>query len=240
MVAPDRPGIGRSDPAPGRAVRDWAADVAALADALAIERFAVLGWSLGAQYALACAHGLGGRVTRAAAVAGAVPFDEVPGSRAALAPLDRGFLTASRWAPPLTAAALWLGVTRRSPRALQRTIARHSPPADREAMQRDPTPTAAADALREALRQGAAGVIRDYRLYGEPWGFALGEIGVEVGIWQGDADPTTPVTDAEGLAAKIPRSRLVLCPGEGHISLHRSRGSEYLGWLAARGRDGRE
>lgn len=38
VIAPDRPGMGLSDHQPGRRISDWAADVAALADALELSR----------------------------------------------------------------------------------------------------------------------------------------------------------------------------------------------------------
>ena|SRR5690242_19764233 len=47
LVTYDRPGYGESDPQPGRRVVDAAADVAAIADQLGIERFAVVGTSGG-------------------------------------------------------------------------------------------------------------------------------------------------------------------------------------------------
>lgn len=47
LIAPDRPGYGGSDPKPGRSLLDWVDDVVELADALAIDRFAVLGVSGG-------------------------------------------------------------------------------------------------------------------------------------------------------------------------------------------------
>jgi pimeloyl-ACP methyl ester carboxylesterase len=65
-IAVNRPGIGGSDPAPGRSVRSFAADVRELADALAIRRFAVAGVSAGGPYALALACALPGRVRRVA------------------------------------------------------------------------------------------------------------------------------------------------------------------------------
>ena len=55
-VAVSRPGIGGSDAARGRRVVDLAADVDELADALGIDRFAVVGVSAGGPYALALAH----------------------------------------------------------------------------------------------------------------------------------------------------------------------------------------
>ena len=51
LVAPDRPGMGLSTFQPGRRLVDWPADVTSLADALGLERFAVMGWSAGGPYA---------------------------------------------------------------------------------------------------------------------------------------------------------------------------------------------
>src|SRR4051794_3715114 len=55
LIGYDRPGYGGSDPRRGRTVGDAAADTAAIADALAIDRFATWGISGGAPHALACA-----------------------------------------------------------------------------------------------------------------------------------------------------------------------------------------
>src|SRR5688500_15757059 len=52
----ERPGVGLSDPRPAATVLDWADDVAAAADALGFERFAVAGASAGGRFALACGH----------------------------------------------------------------------------------------------------------------------------------------------------------------------------------------
>jgi pimeloyl-ACP methyl ester carboxylesterase len=76
IISPDRPGIALSDPASGRTTADWADDVCALIDALGVARTAVLGWSMGGQYALACAARIEDRVTRTVVIAGAVPLDD--------------------------------------------------------------------------------------------------------------------------------------------------------------------
>ena len=78
LIAPDRPGIGGSDRDPGRTVASWAADVAALADHLGLDRFATVGWSAGGPHALATAAGLGDRVTRAATCGGMAARFPVP------------------------------------------------------------------------------------------------------------------------------------------------------------------
>ncbi|OJD15779.1 hypothetical protein AJ78_03997 [Emergomyces pasteurianus Ep9510] len=81
IIAPDRPGFGRSTHQPKRRIMDWPADVRALADHLGLARFAVLGGSGGGPYALACAREggkdgvLGGRrLVGVGVVAGAGPW----------------------------------------------------------------------------------------------------------------------------------------------------------------------
>jgi pimeloyl-ACP methyl ester carboxylesterase len=59
LVAPDRPGVGRSTPQPDRRLLDWADDIHHLADTLGLERFALVGFSNGGPHAAACAHTLG-------------------------------------------------------------------------------------------------------------------------------------------------------------------------------------
>jgi pimeloyl-ACP methyl ester carboxylesterase len=63
VVHLERPGIGLSIRAPGRTLADWPADVAEFAEALGIDRFAVVGVSAGGPYALSLAIALPERVT---------------------------------------------------------------------------------------------------------------------------------------------------------------------------------
>lgn len=75
LVALDRPGIGGTDPKPGRTVLDTADDVAAVADALGHTRFALLGYSAGSPFALATATRLSPRITALGVVSGVPPGD---------------------------------------------------------------------------------------------------------------------------------------------------------------------
>src|SRR5215471_21553090 len=70
----DRPGYGGSTRQKGRKVADCAADVAAVCDALGIERFCVWGISGGGPHALAAAALLPDRVVAAAALASVAPY----------------------------------------------------------------------------------------------------------------------------------------------------------------------
>lgn len=81
-VAVSRPGFGGSDPSPGRTVADFASDVGDLADALGFARFAVVGVSAGAPYALACGWALGERLTAVAVVSAVAPPSGAGATRA--------------------------------------------------------------------------------------------------------------------------------------------------------------
>ena len=106
LISPDRPGVGRSDPQPGRTVGDWARDVTELLDQIGVNRFAVMGWSMGGQYAAALGHALPQRATRVAIIAGALPLTE-PGVFDELPIMDRVLTRMSQRVPRL--AAHWFG-----------------------------------------------------------------------------------------------------------------------------------
>jgi len=73
-VSFDRPGYGGSTPLPCRDIASAAACCAAVADALGIERFAVMGHSGGGPHAMACAALLPERVVGAVSVSGLAPY----------------------------------------------------------------------------------------------------------------------------------------------------------------------
>jgi pimeloyl-ACP methyl ester carboxylesterase len=77
LVVADRPGYGRSDPKPRRAVSDWPADVVALANHLGIDRLALLGWSGGGPHTLACASEIPERLTACVLVCPSGPPEEL-------------------------------------------------------------------------------------------------------------------------------------------------------------------
>jgi len=70
IIAVDRPGMGLSDFKRGRKMLDWPDDVTELADALQLDRFAVLGFSGGGPYAAACAFKMAGRLAATGIVCG--------------------------------------------------------------------------------------------------------------------------------------------------------------------------
>jgi pimeloyl-ACP methyl ester carboxylesterase len=218
VVAVDRPGFGGSSFLPGRALLDWPQDVEALADRLGLERFAVVGYSSGGKYAIACASSLPERVTLAGLVSGTGP-PEIPGFRAGLGGIDRISLTLASRARPL-ALALWGAVRRMAlgrPDRFAAQFEKELSEADRAVLADPAIREALLRAVREGLRPGAAGVVEDYAVEARAWGFALDEIRVPVRIWHGDADHVVPLEHSRYLAARIPTARLTVMEGAGHI-----------------------
>ena len=222
VIVPDRAGIGRSDPVPDRSVVGYAAEVTALADALGIDRFAVVGYSAGASYAIAVAAGAPARVRGVGLMAGAGPVDDRDGARDGMAPSDRQLMELSLRDPRRAARLLRMQalVTRVAPALALRSLAGELSAADRAALA-DGTGRATMRSFVEAMRQGAGGVVADYRLYASAWGVAWSDVGVPVEIFQGDADGFVPMHHAEDFVARLPtgRGRLHRLAGVGHLSI---------------------
>ncbi|MBE1546042.1 pimeloyl-ACP methyl ester carboxylesterase [Mycobacterium sp. OAS707] len=218
LISPDRPGVGRSDPQPGRTVDDWAQDVAGLLDLIDVDRFAVMGWSMGGQYAAAVGHALPNRVTRVAIIAGALPLTE-PGVFDELPAMDRTLTRLSQRAPWL--AAQWFRImgfaAGAAPTLYGRLAARELGQADGAVLHDEGFP-AFARMTREALRQ-PAGAVEEYRAWMRPWGFAPEELTVAVDVWAGTGDQLVNESWPHRLASRIPNATLNIRDG-GHFMAH--------------------
>jgi pimeloyl-ACP methyl ester carboxylesterase len=232
LISPDRPGIGRSTFQPGRRLLDWPADVAALTDALGIDRFAVMGWSCGGPYAAVCGARMNNRVTAVGLLSSAVPF-ELVGTTKGLARDDRILLFLVRWAPRLASALLRLTIGEASESRLYREIRRSFPAVDRAALAERGSIVDAVAFVKESMRQGAEGCLQDYRVFGSPWGFDLSEVTAPVQIWEGEEDDTGPPEYRELLLRHLPQAQLSLVPGEGHLSLLQHQAPAILGQLTS-------
>jgi pimeloyl-ACP methyl ester carboxylesterase len=218
LISPDRPGIGRSTFQPGRRLLDWPDDVAVLTDALGIDRFAVMGWSCGGPYAAVCGARMSDRVTAVGLLSSAVPLDLV-GTTKGLSRDDRILLFLVRWAPRLASRLLRVTIGDATETRLYREIRRSFSAVDRAALDERGSIVDAVAFVKESMRQGTAGCLQDYRVFGSPWGFDLGEVTVPVQIWEGEEDETGPPEYRELLLRHLPHAALSVVPGEGHLSL---------------------
>ena len=218
LIGHDRPGYGGSDRLPGRPIAHAAADIADIADALGILRYAVLGYSGGGPHALACAAA-DPRVVATATFASLAPRDAVG--------LDwyDGMIASGRHA--LTSAE-------------QGEPERRAAEADGY----DPEFTArdleALDGEWEWLGRIAAGfgpddldgAIDDDLAYVRPWGVDLDAIESPVLVTHGDADGIVPVAHGRWLADAL-GAELRVRPGDGHVAVLGG-AADALRWIAAR------
>ncbi len=218
LISPDRPGIGGSDPKPGRTIVDWADDVAELVNSLGAERFSVMGWSMGGQYAAAVGHALAPRVNRVAIIAGALPLTE-PGVFAQLPTFDRVYTRLSQRAPWLVRPcfrAMAAGA-RIAPTLYGKLAARELGAADAKVLRDEGFP-AFAQMSAEALRH-PEGVVEDYRAWMRPWGFRPEDLTVPIDVWAGEQDHLVNQDWPQELARRIPGATLQLRSG-GHFLAH--------------------
>jgi pimeloyl-ACP methyl ester carboxylesterase len=228
VVCPDRPGVGRSDPHPERTIPGYADDVSALADAMGFARFAVLGYSAGAPYALACGARLPERVSAVGTMAGAGPHDR-PGAREGCSKSDLMLLDLSMRRPLLARLMMfaWVKVGLFAPSVALKSLDDDASESDRRFLEEGVRERGAAEVMSlftEVFRQGGGGAVLEYRLYGLPWGFSVEEVSVPVHLWHGEDDLVVPLHHAEDLASRLPDASLHRLKNTGHFSIQRHYG----------------
>ena len=222
VVSYGRPGYGGSSPSPGRDVASAAADVAAVADALELGRFAVVGASGGAVHALACAALLPGRVGAAVCLAGLAPY---PGDGA-----DGSGWFAGMRSPGALRASLVGRVERL--RYAETAVFEEDcfTAADRDTLA-GPWGSVGEDSLR-AQEAGPDGQVDDDVAYVRPWGFTPAQAIVPVLLVHGGQDRVVPPSHAHRLLAGLPLGELWFHPRDRHVSVL-GRVPVALDWLAA-------
>jgi len=218
----DRPGYGGSTPRPGRDVASAAADVAAVADALGLDRFAVVGHSGGGPHALACAALLPDRVLAVVGIAG-------------LAPVTADGLD---WFAGMAAAGVASLRAAAAGRTAKERYEAAAPPFDPEIF--TPADHAAlagpwswlGEVVGPALAAGPAGLIDDDLAYVAPWGFDPAQIAAPTLILHGGQDRVVPLSHGRWLADRCPPAEPRLSPDDGHISILDAAPAA-LAWLRA-------
>lgn len=230
IVAPDRPGYGRSDWKAGRSIPEWADDVAELADSLKLDRFRVLGVSGGGPYALALACRMPERVEAVGIVCGLGPVCRREALRPMRWPARLGFSTVNStpWINRLFFGGVLGRLMRYRPEAAVAMLTVGANAADRRVLSRPDVRAIVCGALREGLRQGTRGALLDMALYAREWPFDPAEITAPVAFWHGDADATVPVCHSHLMAECMPQAKVHILPGEGHFSLPIEHADEIL------------
>jgi pimeloyl-ACP methyl ester carboxylesterase len=221
-VSYDRPGYGGSTPRPGRNMASAAADVSSVADALGVDRFAVLGHSGGGAHSLACGALLTDRTLGVVCVAG-------------LAPFGADGLDWFAGMAPSGVASLRAAAEGRAAKESYEAMDSGGDPgfvaADEAALSGEWSWFM--DVVRPAVEAGPGGLIDDDLAAVSPWGFDPAEVLAPTLLLHGGLDRVVPSTHSEWLARHCPTSELWLSPRGGHISVLES-APQALEWLRER------
>lgn len=220
-VSYDRPSYGGSTGQPGRDVAAAAADVAAVAQAQGLDRFAVVGYSGGGPHALACAALLPDQVVATVTLACVGPYG-VEG-------LD--YFDGMGVEGELKAA-----VQGRAELEHELTTVEFDPSVftqfDRDALSAEWNWLNSMSG--KAFEQGLDGLIDDDLATVRPWGFDLAAINGPVLMVHGDDDRMVPAAHTRWLADHVRGAQLRLSPGVGHISVLSAEAEAALEWIRAR------
>lgn len=205
MIALDRPGYGFSDPVREPSIRSWCDDMAEVAAHLEVTQAAVVGYSLGALYALGCALWLPHLVTHVALVSPLPPRWDWP------------FRRAYRWrtVPRVVDAALGTYIRQRPSAAVER-LGGAVAPSDKRKLEDPSTARSVERTYLEMLRRGSAGWAADDTVAAR-CDMPLGDIGTPVTVWRGAEDRLVPAAPVDELIAQLPHGELRLVAGSGHL-----------------------
>lgn len=235
LIGYNRPGYGGSTPVPGRRIADAAPDVAAIADHLGLDKFAVWGISGGGAPALACAAGLPKRVVAAASIAGVAPYhaeglDWLAGM---------GEFNVEDFNLMLSDRAEWEEKSSRdadellkaTKADLLRILSTLLSEVDKKVLSEELAESFLAS-FQEAYAKGVRGACDDSLATAMPWGLDPASIEVPVQIWHGEQDKFVPFAHGEWLASHVPHAEAHLEKDEGHLSLFVRKVPEVLSWLS--------
>lgn len=236
-ISYDRPGYGGSAAAPGRRVVDEASHVAAIADHLGVERFAVWGWSGGGAPALACAAALPKRVVAAVSFAGLAPYGAAGLDWfAGMGELNLEDFRLALQDPPAFDAKCREEreeLVEATPATLRESLSSLLSEVDRRALTGGLARSLARQ-TREGLRSGHEGLRDDTASQVRPFGFDAAAIRVPVQLWHGGEDRFVPFSHGHWLAAHVPGAEVHLEPDEGHLTVFARHLPDAERWLASK------
>jgi pimeloyl-ACP methyl ester carboxylesterase len=221
VLAPDRSGIGFSDPDPERRIIDWPSDVTAFADALEIDKFLLIGVSGGAPYALACAHQSASRIAGLTLVCPLGPLFHTTLMNSMHWPAKLNFRSVTIL-PGLTRLIYHLLITplvQRQPNAIYQMMLAMAPEVDTQVLNRPLVRSILTRSIQESIRQGSDAILHEMQLYTLPWEFKISKISVPIHLWHGTADEIVPIVHGRLLSDLLTNCTAHYIEDEGHFSL---------------------
>ncbi len=227
LLAPDRPGIGLSDPKPGRTVLDWPVDLIGFAEAVGLSRFSLIGWGGASPFVMASALRAAHRLRAVGIVSGIASPDRAivtgGGIGEQLRRLSARYFPwwVARWVRAVSSA-----IVADPDRTIDRLLGVVDEP-DRSVVRDPDWREHYRSVVREAFRRGPEGAIEDLRaVYGD-WGFLPRQVPMVMNLWFGPAE-TAGGAAGLWLSRALERSEARVSAQEGCHSFLANRYEELL------------
>jgi len=211
------PRTGISDFQKDRTILDWPDDVTVLADALKIQKFAVMGVSGGGPYAAVCAYKIPQRITRVGIVVGLAPIFDWKSLDGITWISKIGWATFGKHPAirKISAIADYMYVRYFSGLGIHHRF--FGAKSDREICRTTKVGQSVTINYREAFRQGYRGPELDLALYTTDWGFDVSRIRTKTFLWYGVCDQNVSQAMGRYYHSRIRGSTLTMYPREGHL-----------------------
>ncbi|RDZ47523.1 alpha/beta hydrolase [Haloferax sp. Atlit-19N] len=222
VLAPDRPGYGRSSPRPtpeesGRPSQRPSTPAPAeffdaLLDDIGAQSAGLVAFSGGSRDALAVAAARPDRVRHVSVVAGAVPpaaSEETPRTQRLLSWLATN--------APALLSYLFRGQAWLAGRLDPSLVVAQYTADDATGAVPDGVAAVVRDDFAASVSRSRRGVLCDFRAAAAPWGIPFDDIEAGVSLWHGDADTNVPIAGARRLEPEVPGARLREVRGADHL-----------------------
>jgi pimeloyl-ACP methyl ester carboxylesterase len=222
IIAPDRPGVAKSDFRKGWTIIEYAHDIADLADHLEISTFGAIGISGGGPTLMASAFAIPDRLNCVIDLACAMPLYNDPNIVKQLGSADRFYAKIGSKLPlglfkiPFSILGI-LQKLLKSPKTFIKMFASSLCDADKAIFAQPDFQYLFMRDFQELFLHGSKGPAYDAQTVYKNWGFNLADIKIHIEVFQGTADLFIPMKFSEFLENSAKNVRLNLIKDQGHF-----------------------
>ncbi|CAG9297460.1 bifunctional helix-turn-helix transcriptional regulator/alpha/beta hydrolase [Celerinatantimonas diazotrophica] len=221
LIIPDRPGYGYSDPNPNLSYRQWHEDAIELMDQLKIERFSLIGYAVGGNYACELALQKPERIKQMILISAGSPL-ATPDDYHKATPLFMMQVQLAKHYPQLYRLFLVL-----IERGLHKTpsyyidlLASKINEYDRILLNESHVQRLVQLSCAEVGRQGVNAFVDEIRRYTQEKQINYSKIKTPTLLWHGRKSSYVSLTTAEKIRSEIPKSEINIIENAGHILIY--------------------
>jgi len=232
LIVPSRPGSDGSDPLPGRTFLDWSEDVRQLANFLGFETFALLGFSAGTPYVLACVDRMPERIEHISVVACMAPVRSDQ-DLVGMLPLNHTAMRLGHRSPELLAEfmSVLLNDLEQDSNSYFNRVAEYQPATDIAVLDHAETKSNFLQSFQDAAKENFQQMCDEIILCAADWPLDLSRYTGQSSVWHGLDDPLVPPAMGQRIADQLTNPAMHFLAGEGNYLIY-SHWREILSELA--------